>query len=160
MLNGVEITAPVPSGGEEILTDDALSFVAGLHRTFNPTREALLARRVERQKAIVAGGPLTFLAETQRIRDSDWQVGPCPPALQDRRVEITGPTDRKMLINALNSGARVFMADLEDALRRTIALTQADGKEYRLNDETATLLVRPRGWHLSERHALVDGQPI
>src|SRR5215212_7728315 len=154
MLDGIEITAPVPASGEGILTDEALAFVAGLHRQFNPTREKLLVRRLERQASIAAGESLTFLESTRSVREGSWSVGPCPPALQDRRVEITGPTDRKMLINALNSGARVFMADLEDALsptwenvldgqrnmidavRRTITFDDPSGKSYRLNDET------------------------
>src|SRR5215208_1459988 len=177
MLDGIEIIAPEPAGGEGVLTDEALTFIAGLHRDFNPTREALLARRLERQAAIAAGEPLTFLASTRSVREGNWTVGPCPPALQDRRVEITGPTDRKMLINALNSGARVFMADLEDALSPTwenvvegqrnlmdaidgtISFESPDGRQYRLNEETATLMPRPRGWHLPEKHITVDGRP-
>jgi malate synthase len=149
-----------------------------LQRTFNPTREALLSRRVQRQAAINAGQMPDFLPETESVRKSDWQVAPTPPDLQDRRVEITGPTERKMMINALNSGARVFMADFEDALsptwnnviqgqinaqdaiRRTIQFVNPDGKTYKLNDKTAVLFVRPRGWHLHEKHVLVDGTPI
>jgi malate synthase len=178
MPQGIEILAPVPAEADGILTDAALEFIAGLHRQFNPTREALLQRRTERQAAIAAGEPLGFLSETKEIREGSWSVGPCPPALQNRRVEITGPTDRKMVINALNSGAKVFMADLEDALsptwenvttgqrnladavRRQITFQNPDGRTYELNDEIATLLVRPRGWHLVERHVLVDGEPI
>jgi malate synthase len=178
MSSDIEIRGTVPTDAAHILSPEALAFVAALHREFNPVREQLLARRQERQAAIVAGKPLTFLEETRSVRESDWQVAPAPPALQDRRVEITGPTDRKMMINALNSGARVFMADFEDALspcwpnivdgqrnlfdavRRTITFLNPDGRVYRLNEQTATLVVRPRGWHLVERHVLVDGQPI
>jgi malate synthase len=178
MPKGVTIVSPVPGDAEGVLTDAALEFVAALHRQFNPEREKLLARRVERQAAIAAGGTLSFLSETASVREGAWSIAECPPALLDRRTEITGPTDRKMLINALNSGAKVFMADLEDALsptwenvttgqrnlmdavRRTISFAAPDGKSYTLADETATLIVRPRGWHLTERHVLVDGSPI
>ena len=178
MPQGVEILSPVSPDAEGVLTDEALSFIANLHRAFNPTREALLARRIERLAAIAGGEKLTFLPETQSVRDGAWSVAECPPALLDRRTEITGPTDRKMLINALNSGAKVFMADLEDALsptwenvttgqrnlmdavRKTISFSNPDGKSYQLDEVTATLLVRPRGWHLVERHVLVDGSPI
>jgi malate synthase len=175
---GIEIRGDIPADVAHVLHPDALAFVAALHREFNPTREALLARRTERHAEIAAGKWPTFLEETRSIRESEWRVGPTPPALNDRRVEITGPTDRKMMINALNSGAKVFMADFEDALsptwwnvldgqrnvidavRRTIAFDDPSGREYRLNDEIATLLIRPRGWHLVERHVLVDGRPI
>ena len=116
MDKGIEIRGAVPADLAHVLSPEALAFVAELHREFNPTREALLARRKERQAAIAAGERLTFLEETRSIREDDWRVAPTPPALQDRRVEITGPTDRKMMINALNSGAKVFMADFEDAL--------------------------------------------
>ncbi len=178
MSSEIEIRGTVPTEAAHILSPEALAFVATLHREFNPVREQLLARRQERQAAIAAGEPLTFLEETRSVRESDWQAAPAPPALQDRRVEITGPTDRKMMINALNSGARVFMADFEDALspswpnivdgqrnlfdavRRTITFLNPDGRVYRLNEQTATLVVRPRGWHLVERHVLVDGQPV
>jgi malate synthase len=175
---GIEVVGAVPTDVAHVLSPEALAFVAGLHRAFNTTREALLARRGERQAAIASGKRPTFLPETRSVREGEWQVGPAPAALNDRRVEITGPTDRKMMINALNSGARVFMADFEDALsptwwnvldgqrnmidavRRTITFDDPSGRAYRLNDETATLVVRPRGWHLPERHVLVDGQPI
>ncbi len=178
MPQGIEILSPVSPDADGVLTEDALSFIADLQRAFNPTREALLARRIERLAALAGGEKLTFLPETQSVREGAWSVAECPPALLDRRTEITGPTDRKMLINALNSGAKVFMADLEDALsptwenvttgqrnlmdavRKTISFANPDGKTYQLNDETATLLVRPRGWHLVERHLLVDGAPI
>ena len=161
---------------ERVLTPRALDFVAQLHRKFNPERERLLARRRERQASIEAGGSLDFLPETAAIRDAEWRVAHAPSDLDDRRVEITGPVDRKMMINALNSGARVFMADLEDAcsptwvnvvdgqgnlmdaVRRTLELKTPE-KRYVLADRTATLVVRPRGWHLSERHLLVDGAP-
>lgn len=174
----VRVVGPVTPEYAGILTGSALEFVAALHRHFNPRRLELLQRRVERQKAIDAGEFPDFLPETAHIRNSEWRVAPAPPDLEDRRVEITGPVDRKMMINALNSGARVFMADFEDALapswtnviegqinlrdavRRTISFESPDGRIYRLNERTATLLVRPRGWHLVERHVLVDGEPI
>jgi malate synthase len=176
--SGIEVVGTVPADVAHVLSDEALAFVGALHREFNPTREALLARRGERQAEIAAGKLPAFLEETRAVRDGEWQVGPAPAALNDRRVEITGPTDRKMMINALNSGSKVFMADFEDALsptwsnvldgqrnmidavRRTIRFDDPSGKSYRLNEETATLVVRPRGWHLVERHVLVDGQPI
>jgi malate synthase len=177
-VKGLEIHAPAKGRMEEVLTPDALEFVAGLHREFDATRQDLLRRRHERQAGLDAGGTLDFLDETRDIREGDWSVAPPPDDLQDRRVEITGPTQRKMVINALNSGARGFMADFEDsnsptwqnmieghvnltdAIERTIEFTQDDGKEYKLNDEVATLLVRPRGWHLPEKHMTVDGEPI
>jgi malate synthase len=177
-VKGLEIHAPVSGRMEEVLTPEALEFVAGLHREFGPTRQQLLSRRAERRAELDAGGTLDFLEETREIRESDWSVAPAPKDLQDRRVEITGPTQRKMVINALNSGARGFMADFEDsnsptwqnmieghvnltdAIERTIEFSQDDGKEYKLNDEVATLLVRPRGWHLPEKHMTVDGEPI
>jgi malate synthase len=177
-VKGLEIHAPAKGRMEEVLTPDALEFVAGLHREFDSTRQDLLRRRHERQAELDAGGTLDFLDETRDIREGDWSVAPPPDDLQDRRVEITGPTQRKMVINALNSGARGFMADFEDsnsptwqnmieghvnltdAIERTIEFTQDDGKEYKLNDEVATLLVRPRGWHLPEKHMTVDGEPI
>ena len=175
---GVQLLGAVTAQVEEVLTTEALAFVADLHRRFNPTRVALLARRVERQKAIEAGQLPTFLPETADVRRAEWQVGPAPADLNDRRVEITGPTERKMMINALNSGAKVFMADFEDALsptwenviagqincsdsiRRTIAFQNPDGRTYQLSDTTATLLIRPRGWHLTEKHVTVDGEAI
>jgi malate synthase len=163
---------------EDILTDEALGLVAELQRELGPTREKLLAARHEKQAERDEGAMPDFLPQTQGVRDGEWQVAPPPPDLQDRRVEITGPTDRKMVINALNSGAKGFMADFEDsnspsfrnmfggqrnlrdAIDGTIDFKQDDGKEYSLNEETATLLVRPRGWHLPERHLLLDGQPV
>jgi malate synthase len=178
-VKGLEIHAPVSGRMEEVLTPDALEFVAALHREFESTRQELLQQRAERRAELDAGGSLDFLDATREIRDDDsWVVAAPPDDLRDRRVEITGPTQRKMVINALNSGARGFMADFEDsnsptwqnmiegqvnltdAIERTIEFTQDDGKEYRLNDEVATLLVRPRGWHLPEKHLTVDGEPI
>jgi len=175
---GIEIKAPVTPAFSEILTPEALAFLAELHRRFDATRIALLKKRAERQAELDAGKRPTFLPETEHIRNSDWTIAPVPEDLQDRRVEITGPVDRKMIINALNSGAKVFMADFEDAtaptwenviqgqinlrdaVNRTIHYVSPEGKEYKLNDQVATLVVRPRGWHLVEKHVLVDGQPI
>jgi malate synthase len=165
------------SVAEEVLTPEAVAFVERLHRELNPTRLELLERRQQRQLELDAGANPAFLAETRAIREGDWRVAPAPADLQDRRCEITGPVERKMMINALNSGARVFMADFEDAnsptwsnviegqrnvadaVRRTISLDTAE-KSYRLNDEIATLMIRPRGWHLPERHFEVDGEPV
>ena len=161
----------------DVLSREALAFVERLHRELNPTRLELLERRQERQRELDGGANPAFLAETREIREGDWRVASAPSDLQDRRCEITGPVDRKMMINALNSGARVFMADFEDAnsptwdnvvqgqanvrdsVRREIAL-DTDEKSYRLNEEIATLLIRPRGWHLGERHFPVDGEPV
>jgi malate synthase len=172
-----EVRAPIEGRAAEILTPEALAFVAALQREFRTERDRLLEARVERQAELDAGTLPDFLPETQEIRESDWQVAPAPPELQDRRVEITGPVDRKMVINALNSGACVFMADFEDAnsptwrnnveghvnLRdaneRTISLDTGE-KRYELADDPAVLVVRPRGWHLPEKHVLVDGDPI
>jgi malate synthase len=179
MAQGVEIIGEMQPGFETILTDDALTFLATLQRKFNARRLALLAKRHERQKAFDAGELPDFLPETKHIRAGDWHVADTPADLQKRQVEITGPTERKMMINALNSGADVFMADCEDALSPTwfnavqgqinlrdavrgdIRLVDdAKGKTYELGDKLATLLVRPRGWHLLEKHVLVDGEPI
>ncbi|GAB7389096.1 malate synthase A [Bacillaceae bacterium] len=175
---GVKVTGPMQPGFAEILTRDALRFVAMLHREFNDRREQLLQRRKERQAEIDGGKWPDFLPETEHIRKSDWTIAPVPRDLQDRRVEITGPVDRKMIINALNSGAKVFMAcfedatsptweniiqgqvNLRDAVNRTITYTNEEGKKYALNDEIATLIVRPRGWHLVEKHVLVDNKPV
>ncbi|WP_400193847.1 malate synthase A [Hymenobacter sp. B81] len=161
----------------EILTPSALSFVAALHRRFEATRQQLLARRRQRRADFAAGRFPDFLPETEQLRRSDWQVALLPADLLDRRVEITGPTERKMIINALNSGAKVFMADCEDSLaptwanvvqgqvnlrdavRRTISL-ETPQKTYRLHERPATLMVRPRGWHLDEKHLLVDGEEV
>jgi malate synthase len=170
----VEVTAPADG---EVLTVEALDVVARLHHELNPTRLELLELRRQRQAELDAGALPGFLPQTKAIREGDWRVAPAPPDLQDRRCEITGPVERKMMINALNSGARVFMADYEDAnsptwtnvvegqrnvsdaVRRTIALDTPE-KSYRLDEETATLLIRPRGWHLPERHVLVDGEQV
>jgi len=170
----VEVTA---AADETVLTRQALDLVGRLHRELNPLRLELLERRRERQAELDAGGLPGFLPETKGIREGHWSVAPAPADLQDRRCEITGPVERKMMINALNSGARVFMADYEDAnsptwtnvvegqrnvsdaVRRTISLDTGE-KRYRLNDEVATLLIRPRGWHLPERHVRVDGEPV
>ncbi|MEO8285108.1 MAG: malate synthase A [Chloroflexota bacterium] len=175
---GITITGPLTPAFEGILTADALDFLAALSRRFSLTRQSLLEARAERQAAIEAGALPDFLHQTAEVRASDWSVAPIPADLQSRRVEITGPAERKMMINALNSGANVFMADLEDSLsptwenvvggqvnlmdavRRTIEFTGPEGKSYRLNKEIAVLLVRPRGWHLVEKHVLVDGEPI
>ena len=176
---GVEITAEVPPEGAEILTNEAIALVAKLHREFEPRRRELLEARVARAGALDEGAEPDFLPETAHIRDDkSWRVAPAPPDLQDRRVEITGPVERKMIINALNSGAKVFMADFEDsntptwentvqgqinlrdAVDGTISFTNPDGKEYALGETLATLLVRPRGWHLIEKHVLVDGEPV
>jgi len=174
----MEILAPVSPEFAQILTPNALAFLAKLERTFRQTRANLLQARAERQARLDAGERPDFLPETAHIRAGDWVIAPTPPDLQDRRVEITGPVDRKMIINALNSGAKVFMADFEDAntptwrnsiegqinlrdaVRRTIELVTPAGKHYQLNKETATLMVRPRGWHLDEKHVLVDGRPM
>ena len=176
---GIEVNAPISPSFAEILTPEALGFAARLQRGFGARREELLATRTERQKDWDAGKLPDFLPETAHIRtDDSWRVNACPPDLQDRRVEITGPVDRKMVINALNCGANTFMADFEDsntptwsnqiegqinlrdAVRRTITMTNEAGKVYQLNDKTAALIVRPRGWHLDEKHVLVDGKPI
>ena len=177
-VDGVEITGALSTEYATILTADALRFLANLARAFEGHRQELLARRAERQREIDAGHLPDFLAETRDIREGDWTIAPIPADLADRRVEITGPVDRKMIINALNCGAKVFMADFEDAnsptwdnniqghinlrdaVRRTIAFDQEDGRHYRLNEQVATLLVRPRGWHLNEKHVTVDGTAI
>ncbi|HEX7950693.1 MAG TPA: malate synthase A [Candidatus Limnocylindrales bacterium] len=175
---GVDVRRGSVPGSDPVLTDPALAFVADLQRRFGPIRLDLLRRREERQAELDAGVRPDFLAATREIREADWRVAPAPADLDDRRVEITGPAEPKMMINALNSGARVFMADLEDALsptwanvvggqaalidavRRELAFNSPEGKTYRLNERTATLLVRPRGWHLVESGVLVDGAPM
>ncbi|RIK46216.1 MAG: malate synthase A [Chloroflexi bacterium] len=172
------ITGPAHPAIAEVLTPEAQQFVATLQRRFNGRRKELLAARVERQAAIDAGETPDFLSATADVRAADWKVAPAPADLNDRRVEITGPVERKMVINALNSSARVFMADFEDAnsptwanvlegqvnlrdaIRRTISFENPDGRTYQLKDNPATLVVRPRGWHLDERHVEVDGEPI
>ncbi len=175
---GVEIRGRITSPYAEILTRQALAFVAKLARRFEDRRRELMQQRKARQAEFDAGKLPDFLPATQNIRAGNWTVPPVPADLRDRRVEITGPTDRKMVINALNSGANVFMADFEDAntptwdnmvdgqinlrdaVNRTISFASPEGKQYRLNEKTATLLVRPRGWHLLEKHVLIDGVPV
>jgi malate synthase len=174
---GISIVGPSTARAVEILTPEALEFVALLHREFDGRRRDLLAARRERWQRLRAGELPDFLTDTCGIREGDWRVPAAPPGLRDRRVEITGPVDRKMMINALNSGASVFMADFEDAnsptwsncvdgqgnlldaVRRTIELDTGE-RRYKLNEETATLVVRPRGWHLPEKHAQLDGEPV
>ncbi|MGA8007369.1 MAG: malate synthase A [Burkholderiales bacterium] len=174
---GVSVSAPISAEFAQILTHEALAFVAKLHRAFEQRRQDLLARRSARQKTFDAGTLPDFLPETAKVRGSEWTIAPQPADMLDRRVEITGPTDRKMVINALNSGASTFMADFEDAncptwfnmidgqlnlrdaVRRTITLEQG-GKRYRLNEKTAVVIPRPRGWHLDEKHVRVDGKPV
>jgi malate synthase len=176
---GVEINGAIKPGFETVLTPEAVAFIVDLQRRFNARREELLAARVERQKKLDAGQKPDFLPQTKEIREKDWTVAPLPKDILDRRVEITGPVDRKMVINALNSGANVFMADFEDAstptwanmiegqanlrdaVKRTITFTDPQsGKGYTLNPKTAVLFVRPRGWHLPEMHVMVDGKPM
>jgi malate synthase len=175
---GVEIRGSLTGEYADILTPPALAFTAKLARKFEGRRRELLALRARRQAEFDKGKLPDFLADTKHVREGDWTVASAPHDLQDRRVEITGPTDRKMVINALNSGANVFMADFEDsntptwqnmiegqinlrdAIGRTITFASPDGKHYALNDETATLLVRPRGWHLLEKHMLIDGEAV
>ncbi len=175
---GIAITGPITPEYAAILTPEAMRFVAMLMRTFGERRADLLRQRAQRQSEFNSGKMPDFLPATAHIRDGDWTIAPVPADLQDRRVEITGPAERKMIINALNSGAQVFMADFEDSLsptwenivlgqinlrdavKRAITYTSPEGKSYTLNQRTATLLVRPRGWHLLEKHVLIDGQPI
>jgi malate synthase len=175
---GVDIRAPIEERFDEVLTTGALALLARLHRELDERRHELLRARRSRQAELDAGGTLGFLPETRDVRDSTWEVAPPPADLTDRRCEITGPTDRKMVINALGSGARSYMADFEDsnspnwpnlvrgqvnlsdAVRRTISHVAPDGTEYRLADEPATLIVRPRGLHLPEKHVAVDGQEV
>jgi malate synthase len=177
-IPGIELPRGQPAEFDRILTPPALGFVAYLHRAFEKRRRELMAARDERQKRLDAGETFGFLAETRAIREGDWTIAPVPADLQDRRVEITGPTDRKMVINALNSGASTFMADFEDsltptwdnvvrgqlnlrqAIERTIGFKSPEGKVYELAGKTATLIVRPRGWHLVERNMKVDGEPV
>ena len=174
---GVRIDAPILPGFESILTHDALDLVARLHRRFEPRRRELLAARAARAQRLDAGERPDFLPETKSVREGAWTIAPLPRALECRRVEITGPVDAKMIINAFNSGADSYMTDFEDsnspkwenqiqgqvnlvkAIRRTLAIEQG-GKTYRLADTIATLQVRPRGWHLDEKHVSVDGQRV
>src|SRR6478672_6815782 len=177
-MKPIQITALVTESYREILSPEALRFVAELTQRFEPRRRELLRAREERWQRLKAGELPAFLDATREIREAKWTVANIPPALQDRRVEITGPVDRKMIINALNSGASMFMADLEDsnsptwrntvegqvnlrdAVNRTISFSSPEGKEYLLQDRTSVLLVRPRGWHLVEKHALFNGASI
>ncbi len=178
LRDGIEVLGPLAPGFGDILTPEALEFVASLARSFGAEREMLLERRVKRQAAFDRGELPDFLEETASIRSGEWRVASPPADLLDRRVEITGPVDRKMVINALNSGARVFMADFEDsnaptwnnnvqgqlnlrdAVRGAIEHQSPEGKRYRLNEKTAVLMVRPRGWHLLETHLFIDGKPV
>ena len=177
MMTGIEIKGEMKPGFDSILTEPALVFIAQLHRMYEPTRQSLLRARADRRRWWAEGNPLDFAPETSSVRDGNWKIAGTPADLQDRRVEITGPCDRKMVINALNSGARCFMACLEDAtsptwhnivdgqinLRDAVAGTislEDKGKTYRLNDKTAVLICRPRGWHLPEAHLEVDGEEV
>src|SRR5215203_4583056 len=177
-MASIRTTIPITRTQDRVLTREALEFVAELQGRLGEARDDLLRRRILRMEDFSQGVELGFLEHSEAIRSSEWQVAPAPPDLQDRRVEITGPVERKMMINALNSGASVFMADFEDSLsptwenvvdgqanlmdavRRELAFRSPEGKEYRLNDRTAILLVRPRGWHLVERHVTVDDVPV
>jgi len=176
-VKGISINASMQPDFERILTPEALALVATLHRAFEPRRQGLLAQRVERAKRLDAGERPDFLAQTKHVREGQWTIGPLPGDLQRRRVEITGPVERKMVINALNSGADSYMTDFEDsnapnwsnqitgqinlmqAIRRDISLQQG-GKTYALKEKVAIIVVRPRGWHLDEKHVLVDGQRV
>src|SRR5918998_6074372 len=176
---GVEFTSPIPEEFEEILTAEAVEFVAKLSREFSGRVEEILQRRAERQERIDAGEMPDFLPETREVREGDWKIAQIPPDLQDRRVELTGPPDRKMTINALNSGALTWMADFEDAncptwhnmlesqlnlheaIKRTITFDDPNtGKAYELDEDVAVIIARPRGWHLFEKHMLVDGKQV
>src|SRR5258706_4754257 len=171
----LQLTNPGPP---HVFSKDALEFVEQLHRKFDARRRELLVKRDERYRKLAAGASFDFLTETASVRSGAWKVAETPEDLEQRHVEITGPVERKMMINALNSGADVFMADFEDSLspfwdsvgqghanlidavRRKLAFTSPEGKSYKLNEKIATLLVRPRGWHLTEKHLTVDGAPI
>src|SRR6266850_6477657 len=173
----IQVSGRVTAEFAQILTPQALDFVAKLHRAFESRRQEVLARRAARQKEFDAGKLPDFLPETRQVRENDWKIAGQPKDMLDRRVEITGPTDRKMVINALNSGASTFMADFEDAncptwhnmldgqlnlrdaVRRSISFEQG-GKHYQLKDQTAVIIPRPRGWHLDEKHVIVDGKPV
>jgi malate synthase len=177
-VQGVDMKGPVTGSYSQILTPEALSFVAALARRFEETRKTLLAKRLQRRDEILAGKLPDFLPETAEVRGGNWAVGPIPRDLLDRRVEITGPPERKMIINALNSGASVYMADFEDsnsptwennvqgqinlrdAVNGNIRYLSPEGKQYSLREELATLMVRPRGLHLVEKHVLVDEAPV
>ena len=175
---GIEVLGKVTPEYAQILTPEALDFVAKIARKFEPRRKELMAARVARQAELDAGQLPDFLPQTKAVREGDWKIAPLPQDLLDRRTEITGPVERKMMINALNSGAKSFMADFEDsncptwenqiegqinvfdAYRRQIDYTSPEGKEYKLNDEIATLILRPRGWHLMEKHVKIDGEIV
>src|SRR5437868_303977 len=175
---GLELRGAIEPRFDEVLTPDALELVAELQREFGPVRGELLAARAQRRTRLAAGEQLDFLSETRQIREGDWRVAPVAPDLRQRWVEITGPTDRKLTINALNSGADGFMADFEDAnaptwrnmvegqinlrdaIDGTITYEGSDGRHYELREDPATLLVRPRGWHPPERHLLLGGDPV
>src|SRR6058998_2327117 len=176
--SGVEVLGEITPAFSEILTPEALAFVAKLQRHFGTRRKQCLKHRQERQRRLHQGEGLDFLPETKQIREGDWKCAPIPSDIQDRRVEITGPTDRKIVINALNSGAKIFMADFEDAnaptwrnmvegqinlrdaIRGRIHFTNPEGKKYKLNEQVAVLMPRPRGWHLVEKHVLIDDEPV
>jgi malate synthase len=176
--SGINLSVPVSPEQSGILTAEALAFIAELERKFEPVRLSLLENRVKRQAELEAGKLPDFLDKTASVRNGDWSIAPVPAELMDRRVEITGPAERKMLINGLNAGASVYMADLEDsmtptwhnviegqinlrdAITRTIRHINPDGKTYQLNEKTAVLFVRPRGWHMVEKHMTVDGRPV
>jgi malate synthase len=177
-MQAIDISGPTSADGERVLTREALAFVGELEARFGPVRTSLLDKRRQRDAEIAKGASYGLLAETAAVRSADWKVAPTPPDLERRHIEITGPVERKMMINALNSGSDVFMADFEDSLsptwdavvsgqanlieavRRTLAFTSPEGKAYALNPKIATLLVRPRGWHLTEKHATLRGQPV
>ena len=172
------MNAKPAAGSAEVLSVPALAFLDKLHRNFDPRRRELLQKRVERYRELAGGAPFRFLPETAAVRAGTWKVAPTPADLQKRHVEITGPVERKMMINALNSGADVFMADFEDSLsptwdnviqghlnlkaavRRELTFTSPEGKQYKLNEKLATLVLRPRGWHLTEKHLTQDGEPM
>jgi malate synthase len=178
LVESIEILGKTQDGYAEVLTPEALEFLGRLQRTFGTRREELLRRRVERQAKLDSGAVPDFLEETRSVREGDWKIAPVPRDLEERKVEITGPCDRKMVINALNSGASTFMADFEDscsptwenivlgqanltdAIERKITFEGPNGKQYRLNEKVAVLLVRPRGWHLEEKHLRHDGKPL
>jgi malate synthase len=177
-MNRIEIRAPQVADADQVITPDAIEFLQLLANQFGPRRKALLLQRREVQRCLRDGALPDFLPETRAVREGSWTVAAAPPDLNNRRVEITGPVERKMMINALNSGAKVFMADFEDALsppwsnviagqlncsqavRRTLEYASPEGKRYHLNEQLATLVVRPRGWHLEEKHAILNGEPI
>ncbi|MCK5204031.1 MAG: malate synthase A, partial [Desulfobacterales bacterium] len=177
-IEGIEVSGSISADFSQILTPEALSFVGAIAREFESRRKELLERRMAVQAEIDNGKMPDFLPETREIRESEWKIAPVPADLQDRRVEITGPVNRKMIINALNSGASTYMADFEDshsptwngtlqgqlnlcdAVKGTIDFVGPEGKKYSLGDKVATLIIRPRGWHLVEKHLSVDGQPV